>query len=206
VLRVLRRTDEPGQEEEEMTASSAVRTEMPTWQLDPAHSSVEFSVKHMMMTTVRGRFKDVQATLTGDRDHPEQAGVQASIAVASIDTGVADRDTHLRGSDFFDAERFPQITFRSTSVDKAPKKEGDRFQVVGELVIRDSSMDVTFDCQYEGRGTDPWGKTRAGFSFQTEIDRREWGLKWNQALETGGVLVGNKVHIEGEVQFVRQEE
>lgn len=189
-----------------MTASSAVRTELPTWQLDPTHSSVEFSVKHMMMTTVRGRFKDVQATLTGDRDHPDQAGVQATVAISSIDTGVADRDTHLRGPDFFDAERFPQITFRSTRVDKAPKKEGDRFEVMGELVIRDSSMDVTFDCQYEGRGTDPWGKTRAGFSFRTEIDRREWGLKWNQALETGGVLVGNKVQIEGEVQFVRQEE
>ena len=189
-----------------MTASSAVRTEVPTWQLDPTHSSVEFSVKHMMMTTVRGRFKDIQATLTGDRDHPEQAGVQASVKTASIDTGVGDRDAHLRGPDFFDAESFPQITFRSTRVEKAPKQEGDRFQVTGELVIRDSSMEVTFDCQYEGRGTDPWGKTRAGFSFRTEIDRREWGLKWNQALETGGVLVGNKVRIEGEVQFVRDGE
>ncbi|HET7550775.1 MAG TPA: YceI family protein [Gemmatimonadaceae bacterium] len=189
-----------------MTASTAVRTGVPTWQLDPAHSSVEFSVKHMMMTTVRGRFKEVEATLTGDRDHPEEAGVQATVAVASIDTGVADRDAHLRGPDFFDADRFPRITFRSTRVQNAPKKEGDRFQVVGELVIRDSSMDVTFECQYEGRGTDPWGKTRAGFSFRTEIDRREWGLKWNQALETGGVLVGNTVHIEGEVQFVRQGE
>jgi polyisoprenoid-binding protein YceI len=148
----------------------------------------------------------VTATLTGDRDHPEAAGVQATIGVTSIDTGVADRDGHLRGADFFDAERFPQITFRSTRVENAPTKEGDRFQVVGEMMIRDSSMDVTFDCQYEGRGTDPWGKTRAGFSFRTEIDRREWGLKWNQALETGGVLVGNKVQIEGEVQFVRQEE
>ncbi len=189
-----------------MAASSAVSTGTPTWQLDPTHSSVEFSVKHMMMTTVRGRFKDVQATLTGDRDHTEKVGVQATIAVASIDTGVADRDTHLRGADFFDADSYPQITFRSTSVDKPPRKEGDRFEVRGELVIRDSSMDVTFECEYEGRGTDPWGKTRAGFSFKTEIDRREWGLKWNQALETGGVLVGNKVHIEGEVQFVRQEE
>ena len=189
-----------------MSASSAVSTEVPTWQLDPSHSSVEFSVKHMMMTTVRGRFKDAQATLTGDRDHSEQAGVQASVAVASIDTGVGDRDTHLRSPDFLDAERFPQITFRSTRIDKAPKKEGDRFQVTGELVIRDSSMDVTLDCQYMGRGTDPWGKTRAGFNFRTEIDRREWGLRWNQALETGGVLVGNTVHIEGEVQFVRQGE
>jgi polyisoprenoid-binding protein YceI len=189
-----------------MASATAGQVGTPTWQLDPAHSSVEFSVKHMMMTTVRGRFKDAQATLTGDRDHPEQAGVQATIVVASIDTGVADRDAHLRGPDFFDAERFPQITFRSTRIENAPKKEGDRFRVTGDLMIRDSSMEVELDCEYQGRGADPWGKTRAGFSFRTELDRREWGLKWNQALETGGVLVGNKVHVEGEVQFVRQGE
>jgi polyisoprenoid-binding protein YceI len=131
--------------------------------------------------------------------------VQATIAEASIDTGVADRDAHLRGPDFLDAERYPQITLRSTRVENAPTKEGDRFSVVGDLVIRDTPMDVVLDCRYEGRGTDPWGKTRAGFSFRTEIDRRDWGLKWNQALETGGVLVGNMVHIEGEVQFAKQE-
>ena len=186
-----------------MTGGTAVQAGMATWQLDPAHSSVEFSVKHMMMTTVRGRFKDVTATLTGDRDHPEDAGVQATIDVTSIDTGVADRDAHLRGPDFFDAEHFPQITFRSKRIEDPPKQEGDRFKVVGELVIRESAMEVVLDCEYEGRGVDPWGKTRAGFSFRTEIDRREWGLKWNQALETGGVLVANKVRVEGEVQFVR---
>jgi polyisoprenoid-binding protein YceI len=178
-----------------------------TWQLDPTHSSIEFSVKHMMMTTVRGRFKEIQATLTGDRDHPEDAGVEATIVVTSIDTGVADRDAHLRSPDFFDAERFPAITFRFTRIEGTPPKEdGDRFEVVGELVIRDSAMEVVLDCEYQGRGTDPWGKTRAGFSFRTDIDRREWGLKWNQALETGGVLVANKVRVEGEVQFVRQGE
>ncbi len=174
-----------------------------TWQLDPTHSSVEFSVKHMMMTTVRGRFKDVQATLRGDRDHPDDAGVEATIDVKSIDTGVGDRDAHLRGADFFDADNHPNITFRSTRIDgDPPKQEGDKFRVVGELTIRDSSMEVVLDCEYEGRGTDPWGKTRAGFNFRTELDRREWGLKWNQALETGGVLVANKVRIEGELQFV----
>ena len=110
-------------------------------------------------------------------------------------------------ADFFDAERFPQITFRSKRIEgNPPKQEGDRFRVVGELMIRDSTMDVVLDCEYEGRGTDPWGKTRAGFHFRTELDRREWGLKWNQALETGGVLVANKVRVEGEVQFVRQGE
>lgn len=190
-----------------MATATAGRVAVPTWQLDPAHSSIEFSVKHMMMTTVRGRFKDVQATLRGDRDHPEAAAVEATLVVESVDTGVADRDAHLRGSDFFDAEQFPQITFRSARIEgEAPKQEGDRFKLIGELLIRDTSMDVTLDCAYEGRGTDPWGKTRAGFSFRTELDRREWGLKWNQTIETGGVLVANKVRVEGEVQFVRQEE
>jgi polyisoprenoid-binding protein YceI len=190
-----------------MAATSAVRVGVPTWQLDPAHSSLEFAVKHMMMTTVRGRFKALQATLTGDRDHPEEAGVVVTIDATSIDTGVADRDAHLRGPDFFDTERYPELIFRSTRLEgNPPKKDGDRFQVVGELTIRDSAMEVVLDCVYEGRGTDPWGKTRAGFSFRTEIDRREWGLKWNQVIETGGVLVANKVRVEGEVQFVRQGE
>ena len=190
-----------------MAASTAVQTGTPTWQLDPAHSSVEFSVKHMMMTTVRGRFKGLRATLTGDRDHPEVAGVEATLDAASVDTGVADRDGHLRGPDFFDAERFPAITFRSTRIEGTPpKQEGDRFRLAGELTIRDSVMGIVLDCEYHGRGTDPWGKTRAGFDFRTEIDRREWGLRWNQALETGGVLVANKVRVEGEVQFVRQGE
>ena len=187
-------------------ASAAPQVGVPTWQLDPAHSSVEFSVKHMMMTTVRGRFKGVDATLFGDRDNPQHAGVEARMTVESIDTGVPDRDVHLRGPDFFDAGTSPEITFRSTRIiGDTPKQEGDRFQVAGDLLIRDTTMEVTLDCEYQGRGTDPWGKTRAGFTFRTDIDRRDWGLKWNQALETGGVLVANKVRIEGEVQFVRDE-
>lgn len=190
-----------------MATETAVQTGATTWQLDPTHSSVEFSVKHMMMTTVRGRFKELQATLTGDRDHPEDAGVEASIDVSSIDTGVADRDGHLRSGDFFDAENHPRITFRSKRIEgDSPKQEGDRFKLVGDLTIRDSTMEVVLDCEYEGRGADPWGKTRAGFTFRTELDRQEWGLRWNQALETGGVLVANRVRVEGELQFVRDGE
>ena len=188
-----------------MTATTTQRAST-TWQLDPTHSSVEFAVKHMMMTTVRGRFKELTATLRGDREHPAEAGVEATIQTASIDTGVADRDTHLRSADFFDAEGHPQITFRSSRVENPPTKEGDRFRVAGELTIRGTAMEVVFDCEYLGRGSDPWGKTRAGFSFRTEIDRQDWGLKWNAALETGGVLVANKVRIEGVVQFVRDGE
>lgn len=190
-----------------MASSTAAKAGTTTWQLDPAHSSVEFSVKHMMMTTVRGRFKELTATLRGDRDHPEDADLEVSVVASSIDTGAPDRDAHLRSPDFLDAERFPEITFRFKRIDgEPPRKEGDRFRIVGDLTIRDSVMEVVLECEYQGRGTDPWGKTRAGFSFHTEIDRREWGLKWNQVIETGGVLVANKVRIDGEVQFVKQGE
>jgi polyisoprenoid-binding protein YceI len=175
-----------------------------TWELDPAHSSIEFAVKHMMMTTVRGRFKDVKATLTGEEGRPETGRVDVTIGVASIDTGVADRDAHLRSADFFDVENHPTITFRSTRVEGAFHEEGDRFRLVGDLTIRGTSIEVLLDCRFEGRGTDPWGKQRGGFSAKGEIDRREWGLKWNQVIETGGMLVANKVRIEAEVQFVRQ--
>jgi len=188
-------------------AGTAQQVGTPTWQLDPAHSSAEFKVKHMMMTTVRGRFKDLQATLRGDRDNPKDAGVDVRIRVDSIDTGVEDRDKHLRSADFFNAEAYPEITFRSKRIEgKPPKEEGDEFTLVGDLQIADTTMEITLDCEYEGRGTDPWGKTRAGFTFEGELDRREWGLKWNQALETGGVLVANKVKVEGQVQFVRDGE
>jgi polyisoprenoid-binding protein YceI len=188
-----------------MTQPTATQTRTSTWRLDPAHSSVEFSIKHMMMTTVRGRFKDVQATLTGDEQHPDGCCVEAEIKVASIDTGSPDRDVHLKSADFFDAERFPTIGFRSTSIEGRPRNEGDRFKATGDLTIRDATLQVVLDCVFEGRGNDLWGKERAGFSASTEIDRRDWGLRWNQAIETGGVLVANRVRIEVEVQFVKDE-
>jgi polyisoprenoid-binding protein YceI len=184
-----------------MTGTQAATS---TWRLDPAHSSVEFSVKHMMMTTVRGRFKEVEASLTADEEHPEGCCVEVSMRVDSLDTGVPDRDTHLRSPDFFDAERYPEITFRSKRLEGDFEREGDRFRMIGDLVIRDTTMEVVVECVFEGRGTDPWGKERAGFSATAEIDRREWGLRWNQTIETGGVLVANKVRIEAEVQFVRE--
>jgi polyisoprenoid-binding protein YceI len=158
-----------------------------------------------MMTTVRGRFKDVQATLTADEEHPEGCCVEAEIRVDSLDTGSPDRDAHLKGPDFFDAERFPTITFRSTRIEGRARNEGDRFRVTGDLTIRETALQVVLDCVFEGRGNDPWGKERAGFSASTEIDRREWGLRWNQAIETGGVLVANRVRIETEVQFVKED-
>jgi polyisoprenoid-binding protein YceI len=188
-----------------MTHTAATRVATSTWQLDPVHSSIEFSVKHMMMTTVRGRFKKFHGRLDADEAHPQGCCVEVDIDAASIDTGTPDRDAHLRSGDFFDVERYPTITFRSTSVEGDFASEGSRFRVTGELTIRDTTMEIVLDCVYEGRGNDPWGKERAGFSCTAEIDRREWGLKWNQAIETGGILVANKVRIEAEVQFVKEE-
>ncbi len=176
-----------------------------TWELDPTHASVEFSVKHMMMTTVRGRFKDVRGTLTIDEENPNNSRVEVEIDVASLDTGVADRDAHLRSGDFFDAESYPTITFRSRRVEGCTNEEGCRFKLFGELTIRDTTMEVELDCVFEGHGKDPWGNERAGFGARGELDRREWGLRWNQAIETGGVLVANRVKLDAEVQFVKQE-
>jgi polyisoprenoid-binding protein YceI len=188
-----------------MAHSTATRAATSTWQIDPVHSSIEFSVKHMMMTTVRGRFKEFHGTLAGDEEHPQGCCVDVEISAASIDTGTPDRDAHLRSAEFFDVDRYPTITFRSRAAEGEFTKEGDRFRVPGQLTIRDTTMDVVLDCVFEGRGKDPWGKERAGFSCTTEIDRREWGLKWNQVIETGGVLVANKVRVEAELQFVKED-
>jgi polyisoprenoid-binding protein YceI len=176
-----------------------------TWQIDPAHTTIEFAVKHMMFTTVRGRFKDFTGTVHVDERNADKSRVEVRIDAKSIDTGVADRDAHLRSADFLDVEKHPHITFRSTRVGGAHKKEGDRFTITGDLEIRGKAMPVTLEATFEGVGKDPWGKQRAGFAARTEIDRREWGLRWNQALETGGVLVGHGVKIEVEVQAVKQE-
>lgn len=174
-----------------------------TWQIDPAHSAVEFSVKHMMFTNVRGRFKDVKGTIEVDEQNPDRSTVNVEIAAGSIDTGVADRDAHLRSADFLDVEHFPTITFRSKRVEGAMKKDGDKFKVVGDLTIRGKAIEVTLDSTYLGSGKDPWGNIKGGAEATTKIDRREWGLTWNQALETGGILVANDIRIELQVQAVK---
>ena len=176
-----------------------------TWQLDPAHTTVEFAVKHMMFTTVRGRFKGFTGTVRVNEKHPDQSSVEVEIDASTIDTGVADRDAHLRSADFLDVEQYPTITFRSRRVQGAHSKEGERFTVTGDLEIRGKAMPIDLDVTFEGLGKDPWGKQRSGFAARAEIDRREWGLRWNQALETGGVLVGNSIKIEIEAQAVKQE-
>lgn len=178
--------------------------ETTTWQIDPSHSTIEFAVKHMMFTTVRGRFKEVTATIEADERNPTRSTVNVEINAASIDTGTPDRDKHLVSPDFLDVGKLPKITFKSKRVEGAIAKEGDKFRVGGDLTIRGTTKEVTLECVYEGRGKDPWGGERAGFTASTHIDRREWGLQWNQMLETGGILVGNDVRIEAEVQAVKQ--
>jgi polyisoprenoid-binding protein YceI len=174
------------------------------WQIDPVHSTVEFAVKHMMFTTVRGRFKNFSGTILIDEENPDKSTAEAEFDAASIDTGAADRDAHLRSADFLDVEHHPKITFRTTQVTGAHAEEGDRFEIVGDLMIRGKTILVTLQGIFEGVGKDPWGNERVGFAARTEIDRREWGLVWNQGLETGGVLVGHTVKIEIEAQAIKQ--
>ncbi len=175
-----------------------------TWQMDPAHTNTEFTAKHMMFTTVRGHFKDLTGTIVVDEAHPDRSSVEVEIGAASIDTGVEDRDNHLRSADFLDVGNYPKLAFKSKRVEGSPTEAGSRFKVVGDLTIRGTTREVTLDAVYEGRGLDPWGGERAGFSASASIDRRDWGLTWNKALETGGILVGNDVKIALDVQAVKQ--
>lgn len=169
-----------------------------TWTLDPTHSHVSFKVRHLMAAKVRGSFAAFEGAIeVGDR--PEDTSVVATIDAASIDTGVEDRDEHLRSEDFLDTENFGNLMFRSTSV----QRDGEDFVVVGDLTIRDVTRPVTLDVEFGGVVTDPWGNEKAIFSAETKINREDWGLTWNAALEAGGVLVGKDVTIEIEAQAVR---
>lgn len=188
-----------------MTAT-ATATETRTtsaWNIDPTHSLVEFSAKHMMITTVKGRLADVRGTLTIDEANPDRSEVDVEFDAASIDTRVEQRDAHLRSADFLDVEQYPKVTFRSRRVSGARAAEGGRFRIVGDLTIRGTTREVTLDATFEGRGRDPWGGDRVSFSADATIDRRDYGLVWNQALEAGGLLVSNDVRIHIEAQAVR---
>jgi polyisoprenoid-binding protein YceI len=170
-----------------------------TWQIDPAHSHVEFAVRHLMISTVKGRFSDVSGTVTGI-DEGEEPSIDVSIGAASIDTRENQRDAHLRSADFFDADRFPTLRFRSTRV----VADGDGLKVTGNLTIKDVTKDVTLAVTQEGRGKDPWGGERAGYSATTKINRKDYGLTWNQLLETGGVAVGDEIRISIDVELVKK--
>jgi len=169
-----------------------------TWELDTAHAEVGFSAKHMMVTTVRGRFTDVAAEVHIDEQHPEQSHVNATIQAASLETGDEQRDAHLKSPDFFDVEKYPVITFRSTRVRRASDGE---FELAGELTVRDVTREITLKGDFAGPVTNPWGKRVVGFELDGELNREDFGLTWNVALEAGGVLVSKKIklHIAVEV-------
>jgi len=170
------------------------------WNIDAAHSGINFSVRHMVVSKVRGRFAKYTGTIAVDDGDLTRSVVEATIDASSIDTGMAQRDTHLRSADFFDVEQFPELRFRSQRIEKL---EEARYRVTGELTIRDATREVSLDVEYGGRAKDPWGNERIGFVAKTAFDRKDFGLGWNQLLEAGGVLVGDRVEIELEVQAVK---
>jgi polyisoprenoid-binding protein YceI len=184
-----------------MSAPIAATTGTTTWAIDASHSSVEFAVKHMMISTVRGRFGEFAGMITTDDADPTRGSVTIEIAVASIDTRDAKRDEHLKSPDFFDAARFPTITFASTRVE--PVSGDDRLRVVGDLTIRGVTREVVLDTEFNGRGVNPWGQEVAGWTATTEIDRGDYGLTWNAALEAGGMLVSDTVKIALEIEAGR---
>jgi polyisoprenoid-binding protein YceI len=171
-----------------------------TWNIDVAHTGINFAVRHMVVSKVRGRFAKFGGAVRFDEEEVTRSSVEVTIDAASLDTGIADRDTHLRSADFFDVEQFPELRFRSTRVEITG--EG-RYRVVGELTIHGVTREIALDTEYGGRGKDPWGNERLGFVAKGAIDRRDFGLKWNQVVEAGGVLVGERVEIELDVEAVR---
>ena len=173
-----------------------------TWTIDPVHSVPEFSVKHMVISTVKGRFTKVEGTISLDEANPASSSVNATIDVSTIDTGEPQRDGHLRSGDFFDVEKFPTIAFTSTGVQK---KGNDEYAITGDLTIRDVTRAVVLDTEYEGQIKDAYGKQRAAFTATTQIDRKDFGLNWNMALEAGGFIVSNTVKVTLHIAAVRND-
>jgi polyisoprenoid-binding protein YceI len=173
------------------------------WQIDFAHSEIAFTVRHMMISKVRGRFEEFDGSVDFDLDNPAETTVSVDVDVASIDTRDEDRNNHLRSPDFFDVESYPTMHFESSRVERTGEKTAKLF---GDLTIKDVTREIVLDVTYAGMAKSPWGSTSAGFSASGTINRKDWGLNWNQALETGGVLVGDKVQIDVEVELIKQEE
>ena len=173
------------------------------WQIDQGHSEISFSAKHLMISTVRGRFNTYTGTVEADEQNPIAAVVNVQIDASSLVTGDEKRDGHLRSPDFLDVEQFPYITFKSTKVEQVDETNG---KLIGDLTIRDVTKPVVLNFEYAGQAKTPWGTTSAGFSASTKISRKEWGLNWNVALETGGWLVGDQITISIELELVKQVE
>lgn len=170
------------------------------WTLDMSHSDIGFTVRHAGISKVRGRFSDASAT-AHVRDSLKDSSLHATVKTASFDSGEPNRDAHVRGADFFDVENFPEMTFRATGVEG----DGEDYTLTGDLTIRGITKPVELEVEFTGVAVDPFGATRAGFSAETEISRKEFGLTWNAALETGGFLVSDKVKINLEAALVKQE-
>ena len=180
-----------------MTTSTATATKT-TYSIDKAHSEVTFQVRHLL-TKVRGRFSDFDGTIDYDEQKPEESSVEVTIRAASIDTNERDRDAHLRSADFFDVEKHSALTFKSTTITRNRK---DGFNVAGDLTIHGVTRPVTFDVDFLGKAKDPWGNERVAFEAEATINRKDYGLNWNAALETGGFLVGDEVKISLSAQAV----
>lgn len=181
------------------TSTLSAPTGTAIWKLDPAHAHVEFAVRHLMISRVKGEFTDVEGTLQIDDDDVSTAKLEVEIGAASIDTRVEQRDDHLRSADFLDADEYPKLTYHSRKVERTGE---DELRVVGDLTIRDVTREVVLHVTERGRAADPWGGQRAGFGATAKIDRKDFGLTWNQALETGGVLVGDEVQITLDAEWV----
>jgi len=172
-----------------------------TWKLDPAHSSAEFKVKHMMISNVKGSFSGLTGALVENTADPTLSRIEASVDISTVSTGDAQRDGHLKSADFFDAEKFPAMTFKSTKVEM---KADEEYKVTGDLTIHGVTLPATFAVEGPSApGKDPWGNTRIGLTATTKINRKDFGLTWNAALETGGILVGEDVQITLDVQFIQ---
>lgn len=171
------------------------------WNIDNAHTQIQFSVKHMMISKVTGQFEKFSGTVEVDEAHPEQATLQVQIDTDSVNTRDAKRDGHLKSPDFFNSEKYPHMTFVGS---KAVQVDVEHGQIFGNLTIRDITREVVLDVEYAGKAKSPWGTTSAGFTAKTRINREDWGLTWNQALETGGVLVGKEIDIAIEVELVEE--
>jgi polyisoprenoid-binding protein YceI len=169
--------------------------------IDPSHSSIGFTVRHAMVTNVRGTFADHEGTLRLNGANPADSEADITVRIASIDTGVADRDNHLRSADFFDTEKFPEMTFRSTG---AEQLGGDDYRITGDLTIKDVTRPLSIDLEFNGTATDVYGNERVGFEGSTTILRSDWGLTWNAALETGGVMVSDKVKLSFDISAIKK--
>ncbi|MBA4399111.1 MAG: polyisoprenoid-binding protein [Anaerolinea sp.] len=172
-----------------------------SWKIDSAHSEINFTVRHMMISNVRGRFEAFTGTVEFDQQNPANSSVDVQIEAASVNTREAQRDTHLRSADFFDAETHPYLTFKSKKVEVVDDSHG---RITGDLTIHGVTKEVVLDTEFNGMSQSPWGFSSAGFSATTKINRKDWGLGWNMALETGGVLVSDEIKINIEIEIIEE--